>query len=93
MALPDAEGSQTPGAGLKSAGSEKLVQIPTEDGKVVTLHEPKRVVQQGEEEVEIRSLTPEEKARRRMFKNIIMFGFGGMVLLIVLTVLLLMGKN
>jgi hypothetical protein len=56
-----------------AAGSQsEAAVIPTEDGGFVKLKEPVKKVEVGGEEVELHRLTPEEKARRRFFKNIIM---------------------
>jgi hypothetical protein len=46
--------------------------IPTEDGGFIKLHEPVKKIEHGGEEIELHRLTPEERARKRMFKNMIM---------------------
>jgi hypothetical protein len=46
--------------------------VPTDDGGVIKLREPVKKIEFGGEEIELHRLTPEEKARRRFFKNIIM---------------------
>lgn len=57
--------------------------IPTEDGKYVALRDPvKRVITAGGGEMELRKLSEEEKASRRMRKNIVMAIGGAIVLLI-----------
>ncbi len=47
--------------------------IPSEDGGVATIHEPVKKIVAGEEERELHTLTPEEKERARMIKNVIVW--------------------
>jgi len=63
------------------------VMIQTDDGEVVALHEPKRYVGRGADQVEVRRLSREEKTKRRTRKNLIML-IAGAVLLILTMVLL-----
>jgi len=63
------------------------IVIPTEDGTLVTLHEPKKVVRYGNQTRELHRLTPEEKAHHRFVKNIIMAVFGMFILGIVAAIL------
>jgi hypothetical protein len=56
--------------------------IPTERG-YVGIHEPVKTVQRHGEEVELRKLTPEEKARRRLVRNTILFAFCILTLIVV----------
>lgn len=65
--------------------------IPTEDGTFVTLREPLRTVGEGDEEIELRSLTAEEKERKKLKKNLIVWGFGLVIIAIVVYALLTMG--
>jgi hypothetical protein len=58
----------------------EAVGIPTDDGGFVRLQEPVKTVDVGGEEVELHRLTPEEKSRRRAFKNIIMAIIGIIIL-------------
>lgn len=82
----------TPGVQSRgpSGGGEPLV-IPTEDGTFVTLREPLRTVGEGDEEIELRSLTAEEKERKKLKKNLIVWGFGLVIIAIVVYALLTMG--
>jgi hypothetical protein len=57
--------------------------LPTGEGGFVAVHERPRVIGEGASEVEIRRLSPEEKARRRFRKNAILFAFCLAVLMIV----------
>ena len=70
------------------AKDDKEITITTEDGTEVTLHEPVKKVGVGENAIELRSLTPEEKSRRRLIKNIIVFSFCVLVLGISVIVLI-----
>jgi hypothetical protein len=54
--------------------------LPTETGDVMQLHEPKKFVDDGVEQRELRRLTPEEKASRRLKKNLILAVLGGLLL-------------
>jgi hypothetical protein len=65
--------------------------IPTGDGSVVTVREPVKTVGEGDDEVELRSRTPEERAKRRLRKNLVLWGFGLIVMAIVLIILLTTG--
>jgi len=65
--------------------------IPAEDGTLVTLREPVKTVGEGDEEIELRSLTPEEKERKRLKKNVIVWGFGLVIIAITLYALLTIG--
>lgn len=56
--------------------------IPTERG-YVGIHEPVKTVQHRGEEVALRKLTPEEKARRRVVRNTILFAFCILTLIVV----------
>jgi hypothetical protein len=57
------------------------VVLPTADGRFVAVPEPAKVVGSGEREVEIRRLTPEERAQRRLARNLFLLIVGGLVLL------------
>lgn len=72
------------------AKDDNIIAITAEDGSQVTLREPVKKVGTGADAVELRSLTREEKARRRRLTNIIMFAFCLLVLGISLMVLLVM---
>jgi hypothetical protein len=65
--------------------------IPTEDGTFVTVREPVKTVGEGDEEIELRSLTGEEKERKKLKKNLIVWGFGLVIIAITVYVLLAMG--
>ena len=59
---------------------EGTVLIPTDDGSYARVYEPKRTVGYGDEEVELRQLTAEEKAWRRFKRNVIMWTIGTLIL-------------
>ena len=67
----------------------ETVMIPTDDGGYVTVREATKVVEFGGEEVELRRLTPEEKQRKRLIRNIFMAAFGLLFLGSVALVLIL----
>lgn len=96
-------GSQTPSSPVAAnvrpdtpvaATDEKQsgpVVIPTADGDYVAVREPVKTVGYGDDEVELRQLTAEEKARRRLKKNLILWGFGLLVIGVTLAILLAIG--
>ena len=59
-----------------------MVVIPTEGGGHVALHEPVKTTGKGLNEIELRRLSPEEKQRRRLIRNIVLavVGIGILVL-------------
>jgi hypothetical protein len=65
--------------------------IPTEDGGQVMVREPVKTAGEGDDEIELRTRTPEERAKRRLVKNLIVWGFGLVVIAIVLIALLATG--
>jgi len=65
--------------------------IPTEDGTFVTVREPLKTVGEGDEEIELRSLTAEERERKKLKKNLIVWGFGLVIIAITVYALLTMG--
>jgi hypothetical protein len=78
QALPEPEKQLAPGEFAPPPGElpgEGLVTLPTADGHYRTVRDAGKVIGHGEEELELRRLTPEEKARRRTFRNIIMVLF------------------
>ena len=69
----------------------KTILLPTEDGGQVALRDPVKTIRDGDEEIELRTLTPEEKARRRFWKNLFVWTFGLVMLAITLYVMFAMG--
>ncbi len=59
------------------------IAVPTDDGGYVVVTESSKTVGGGEDAVEVRRLTPEEKARRRFRRGVILWGFCILVLLVV----------
>lgn len=66
------------------------VAIPTDDGGYVTVRDSVKTVQFQGEEVEVRRLTPEEKQRKRLIRNIITAIIGILFLTIVAIVLVIL---
>ena len=69
--------------------SRETIGVPTEDGGFVKLHEPVKKVEFAGEEIELHRLTPEERARKRLFKNIIMLVVGVIALVGTAAILML----
>jgi phage FluMu protein Com len=65
------------------ARSKDVVLIPTEKG-YVGVQEPVKTITHRGEEVELRKLTHEEKARRRVVRNTILFAFCIITLIVVM---------
>lgn len=66
------------------------VLIPTEQG-LVGVHEPVKTIQLRGEEVELRQLTSQEKAQRRMIRNGLLFAFCVIALIAVMAALKVWG--
>jgi hypothetical protein len=69
---------------------EDEILIPTEDGQTIVRHRPKTVFN-GEEDVELRELTSEEKVKKRTKKNLLVWSFCVLVLFAVVAILLYYG--
>lgn len=63
------------------------IQIPTEDGTIVTVREPIKSVRKGSRMIQLRQLSPAEKQRRRTRRNIIFWIVGAATLVITATIL------
>jgi hypothetical protein len=73
--LPEPEKKLAPGEFAPPPGElpgEGLVTLPTADGQFRTVRDAGKVIGHGDDEVELKRLTPEEKARRRFIRNVIM---------------------
>ncbi len=68
---------------------KNAVLIETEEGEYVALREPVKTVGKGLEARELRVLTPEEKARRRLIRNVVVYSVG---LIILVTVFMLLTR-
>lgn len=75
----------------RPTGGGKSLVIPTEDGTFVTLRDPIKTVGEGDEEMELKSLSPEEREKKKLKKNLIVWGFGLVIIAITLYVLLMTG--
>jgi uncharacterized protein YbaR (Trm112 family) len=64
------------------------IAVPTPEGGFVTVRETPKTIGRGDEAIEVRRLTPEEKARRRLRNNLIIGGFCLAVIVIVVVVLM-----
>jgi hypothetical protein len=88
-ATPIPASTSTRHSGAAATGSR--IVLPTEDGGYVTLRDPVKTIGVGDEEVELRTLSPEEKARRKLKRNLILWGFGLLLIAITLALLLFVG--
>jgi hypothetical protein len=64
------------------------VILRTADGGYVTVDDSVRTVRVMGEEVELRRLTPEEKARRRFRRSVVMWAIGALLLIVTTAILL-----
>jgi ribosomal protein S27E len=80
VALP-----QAPRPILVSHTAAGSILFPTPEGHVMALEEKPKVIGQGENEVEVRRLTPAEKARRKLVRNVILFvvGVAGLLAIVI----------
>lgn len=89
---PGAAGAMSGSA--KPAAAMREVPLPTMTDKGtsepgLTLKEPsKKIIRVGGEEIELRVLSPEEKARRRLKKNIIMVTAAAIIIGLALAIML-----
>ncbi len=88
-ATPIPASARTRQSGAAATGSS--IVLPTEDGGYVTLREPVKTIGHGDDEIELRTLSPEEKARRKLKRNLILWGFGLLLIAITLALLLFLG--
>lgn len=70
--------------GVAADGS---ILVPTDDGNYIALREPIKTVSKGNREVELRRLSPEEKARRRFKRNLLVAAFGMVFLILTMWVM------
>lgn len=59
----------------------EAVLIPLETGGYMAVREPVKTVRHRGEEIELRKLTPEEKAQRKLVRNLFLFVFSIVILL------------
>jgi hypothetical protein len=89
--MPSAAASpvtSTPTVGKASASTGPVI-IPDPQGGTYVIREPIKSIRTASGEVvQLRSLTPEEKAARRFRRNLIMMIFGLVVLLLVTAILM-----
>jgi predicted nucleic acid-binding Zn ribbon protein len=73
---------------MPAAAPGRLV-LPTPDGDYVTVEnkEGVKTISDKGQEIEIRKLSPAERARRRRVKNIIMFTFAVVLLVVVVVIM------
>jgi hypothetical protein len=77
-----------PGAGTGATP----ISIPTGDDPLsIKVREPVKTVGVGDDAIELNSLSPEDRARWRLKKNLILWAFGLIVIGITLAILLLTG--
>ncbi len=67
--------------------SVREIEIPTEDGAVVTVRDPVKTVRKGSRVILLRQLSPAEKHRRRTRRNVVLWVVGAAILVIAATIL------
>jgi hypothetical protein len=65
---------------LDDAEAEPIPQAPSGEGRI-QVHDKPRTVCYGDEVVELRQLTPEEKTRRRLMKNAVVIAVGILIMM------------
>jgi hypothetical protein len=73
------------------SGPARPISVSSGDAGLFNLREPVRTVGVGDDAIELKSLSPEEKARRRLKKNILLWGIGLVVIGITIAILLISG--
>jgi len=84
VALPEAPRKPAP---LPTNLPEGALVVPTPEGGYATIRKKAKKVGSGEDEVELRELTPEEKAKKRLRYNLIMWSVCFLILFVVFLVL------
>lgn len=77
-------------ARVSAPAASSMAPASVADGPI-RLREPVKTVARGDDEVELRRLTPEERARRKMIKNVVLWGLGFVIIAITLVALLFRG--
>ncbi|MBW3597462.1 MAG: hypothetical protein KY475_09335 [Planctomycetes bacterium] len=80
------EDSATP-AGRPGVAADGSILVPTDDGRYVALREPVKTVGKGDREIELRRLTPDEKAARRFKRSLFLATFGLLFLILSMLVM------
>jgi hypothetical protein len=68
-----------------------VTPIATDDPTAIKVREPVRTIGTGDDAIELRAFSPEERARRRLKKNLILWAIGLIVIGITLAILLMTG--
>jgi len=89
--LPVQPTAFTAGTAATQATSVRPIVVPTQDAGLVTVREPVKRIGAGDDALELRSMTPEEKARWRFKKNLILWAVGLAIIGITVVVLLMTG--
>jgi len=84
VAIPDAPRKMAP---LPTNLPEGAVLVPTPEGGYATIRKKAKTVGHGEDEVELKELSPEEKAKKRFRYNLVMWSVCFMILFVVFLVL------
>ena len=71
--------------------SEQVVYIPTTEGKFVAVHEPVKTVARGANEVQLRRLSPEQKAHRRRRRTLVTWAICVTILILTSAILYQVG--
>lgn len=75
----------------RSGGPIRPIVLPTPDGGVVRLRDPVKMLGSGDDAIELRSRSAEEKEAWRFKKNLIMWVVGLLLLGITIIILMLLG--
>ena len=71
--------------------SEQVVYIPTTEGNFVAVHEPVKTVARGANEVQLRRLSPEQKAHRRRRRTLVTWAICVAILILTSAILYQVG--
>lgn len=90
VALPEAEMARQLKAmnrPMPTSAAKDAVVIETEDGNYVTLRDPVKTIGKGLEERELHVLPPEQKKKRRIVRNIVVYSVGLVILYVIFMLL------
>jgi hypothetical protein len=74
-------------SGRSGVAADGSILVPTDDGRYIALREPVKTIAKHGQEIELRRLSPEEKAQRRFKRNLFVATFGLLFLIVTMLVM------
>ncbi len=85
---PSSPGTMLP---QSTGGPARPIVLPTPDGGIVRLRDPVKTIGSGDDAIELRSRSSEQRETWRLKKNLIMWTVGLLVLGITIIILMMLG--